>query len=254
MDVQTESGLQLDRAAPREGAPSGVSISFGGEAFVLLASRAAYWTEARTLLVADLHLGKGEALRAGGAPMPGSVLRGDVQEQLNRLEDAINRCGARRVMVLGDLLHAPEGLDEAMVAQVERRFVAWRTVGVCVCIVPGNHDRKLDRVSGRWCVQTLAPEYHERGLTFQHAPPTKAQRPTWCGHVHPVVRIRGGGDSLKLPCFAFQGGRSQGGAGVAILPAFTGFSSGAALDPRTLDAAYAIAGERVLLIAPHARG
>jgi len=37
---------------------------------VLLPERAVWWPATRTLLVADLHLGKCETLRANGAPMP----------------------------------------------------------------------------------------------------------------------------------------------------------------------------------------
>ena len=41
-----------------------------GTRWVLLAGRALLWPERRTLLVADLHLGKGAVFRARGVPVP----------------------------------------------------------------------------------------------------------------------------------------------------------------------------------------
>ena len=53
----------------------------GDEAVELCADRALYWTRARTLFVADVHLGKAAAFRAGGVPVP----RGTTATDLARL-------------------------------------------------------------------------------------------------------------------------------------------------------------------------
>ncbi len=85
----------------------GLAIEVAGERVILLAHRAAFWVAARTLLVADLHLDKCEAMRVSGMPVP----RGVVEEQVGRLDEAVRVTGARRVLILGDLLHAPGGVD-----------------------------------------------------------------------------------------------------------------------------------------------
>ena len=76
-----------------------------GEELQLLPERAVYWTRERTLLVADPHFGKAAAFRAGGVPVP----RGTTTENLRRLDDALRRTNARRIVFLGDFLHAREG-------------------------------------------------------------------------------------------------------------------------------------------------
>jgi len=45
-------------------------LSVGGEGVELCADRALFWTRTRTLFVADVHLGKAAAFRAGGVPLP----------------------------------------------------------------------------------------------------------------------------------------------------------------------------------------
>ncbi len=70
----------------------------GGERVQLYAERALYWPAGRTLFVADVHLGKTAAFRAGGVALPG----GATAANLERLswpspESACSRCHGRRV-------------------------------------------------------------------------------------------------------------------------------------------------------------
>ena len=44
--------------------------TLAGEAVELLPERALHWIRERTLFVADVHLGKAAAFRAGGVPVP----------------------------------------------------------------------------------------------------------------------------------------------------------------------------------------
>src|SRR4051812_41265259 len=85
---------------------------------MLLPHRAVYWPAAATLLIADLHLGKSETYRTLGAAIPDGVLHAD----LSRLEAALGLTGARRLIVLGDLLHAAAGLTDRLIATVAQ----WR--------------------------------------------------------------------------------------------------------------------------------
>src|SRR5262245_47154694 len=101
-------------AAPR----GAVEIDVAGERVVLFASRAALWIAARTLIVADLHLGKEETFLEFGIPMPRNVL----DETLARLEALVVATGATRIVVVGDLVHARRG----MTPHVVERVAAWR--------------------------------------------------------------------------------------------------------------------------------
>ena len=61
--------------------PGSVSVEFGGEALLLLPDRAVYWASRKTLIVADVHLGKGNTFRKAGLPVPA----GSSEKDLRRL-------------------------------------------------------------------------------------------------------------------------------------------------------------------------
>ena len=194
----------------------GVVVQCGGATIELMPERTAYWRETRTLLVADLHFGKADSLRAVGAPMSEAVMAGVLREDLKRLERAIERVRAERVIVVGDLLHAPAGLTEELVLSVAswRGNFPWRWV-----LVAGNHDRRVERVAREWDLELAGERMEEAGLTFVHAPERVDGRFVIAGHVHPAAMLRGGGDSLRLPAFWWN----QGGL---VLPAFSRFCGG----------------------------
>ena len=82
-----------------------VKLTIAGEELYLLAERALWWPNASTLIVADLHWGKASTFRAAGIPIP----IGTTSDDLARLDSALTRSGARRMVVLGDLFHAKAG-------------------------------------------------------------------------------------------------------------------------------------------------
>ena len=83
-----------------------MKIEVAGEELVLLPQRAALWQRERTLLVADAHWGKAATFRAFGVPVP----RGTTLEGLQRLDAMIEQHAPRRILFLGDLLHARQEL------------------------------------------------------------------------------------------------------------------------------------------------
>lgn len=211
-----------------------IEAAIGGQRVRLMPSRTAFWMERRTLLVADLHLGKSETFGAAGIPMPAGML----ERQLEVLRGAIEQAGATRVVIVGDLLHAPAGLTPGLVEAV----AGWRSgIGAEVVVVPGNHDRKLTELAGRWDLTVTDWEWSDGPFTFRHEPPSDPPpgQYTWCGHLHPAVRLRAGGDSLKLPCFHV-------GVRRAVLPAFSPFTAGGPLPRGPGDRLFAIAHDRVV--------
>ena len=80
-------------------------VDVQGEKLVLSAERAMFWPRAETLLIADAHFGKAASFRASGVPVP----RGTTADALARVDTLIDRTSARRIVFLGDFLHAKEG-------------------------------------------------------------------------------------------------------------------------------------------------
>ncbi len=218
----------------------GVAIDAAGERVVLLPERAAWWPGVRTLLVADLHLGKADAMRAHGAAVPTATNH----ESLTRLARLVERHAAARVMVLGDLLHAPLGITEDLVESV----AVWRAgVDVELVLVPGNHDRKVERVAERWGMRVTAGVVREGVFEFVHDDAARAHAEqasfVWSGHVHPVARVRAPGGMLRPACFVV-GGRG------CVLPAFSLFTGGAPVCAHGGERLYACADDVVIELPP----
>ncbi len=224
--------------------------TIAGETVRLLPQRGLYWPAESTLFVADVHLGKSQTLRAAGAPIPAGVM-GETLDRLGSMIDAVN---AERVIVLGDLTHAPIGLTEDMVD----RFCAWRERSpVPMALVAGNHDRKLKAsgiadLCGKWGIKVLEPETALGPFVLQHEPERVPGSHALAGHLHPAVTLSSGSDALKVPAFWAAGGTGAGG--VTVLPAFSLFASGVAVRPEPGDCVWAVAPDRVIELGQPAPG
>lgn len=209
------------------------SILAGGEPVALLPQRAVWWPGARTLIAADLHLGKEHAFGALGIAIPGGVL----EETLERLARCARQWGAERVVVVGDLLHARLGTTPRVIETVAR----WRaSLEAEIWLVPGNHDRAHDLVAEPWRLRVCPGELRDGPFRFVHVPgPGTPGCFTWAGHLHPATRLEGGGDAVRLPCFHI-------GEHVGILPAFSLFTGARCTEMAPGDAAWAIAGDRIV--------
>ena len=94
-----------------------LQVEIGGAAIGLLAERAAYLPNERTLLVADVHIGKAASFRGLGVPVPAGTTEGT----LARLSAALERSGAKSLIVLGDLIHSARSYAPATRATVTDR-------------------------------------------------------------------------------------------------------------------------------------
>lgn len=215
-----------------------LTVPIRGERLHLLPDRAIWWPRRKTLIVADLHLGKEESLHDLGVPVPSGVL----DETLMRLDRLLAATGARRLVVLGDLVHRQEGLTDEVVETVTR----WRErFDGDLDLVPGNHDELVKRLPAPWRVARLAAAVLDSPFVHLHDALPHAGGYALGGHLHPVVRLDGGIDRLLLPCFVVGDRR-------AVLPAFTRFSRGVRVLPESGDHIYAIADGAVVEVPPSA--
>jgi DNA ligase-associated metallophosphoesterase len=209
-------------------------IEVAGERVLLLPERAAWWPARSTLLIADLHLGKEASFRRGGVPIPDGVL----EATLARLTAAIDATHASRIVILGDLIHARDGMSESVIERFTRLREAFAGP---IELVIGNHDRKLRALPEAWDLTLRDEDAPDGPFRYRHEPLSEdelARRPeavTWCGHLHPTVRVVG----AALPAFVVAERQ-------VILPAFTSFSRGPGFRPTDRQRIYAIADGAVI--------
>ena len=216
-----------------------VTIVVGGHELGLMPERAVFWRDKRWLLVADTHWGKCQAFRDAGSAIPAGPLLAD----LERLRSAAERARVKRVVVLGDLVHGPASFAPGM----DELIVHWRpTLGCDLAMVPGNHDRAITGgrtrdVLERWGIELLSAREIIDGLVLTHEPPRICGQETVCGHVHPAVRLRGRGESIKLPCFWRDAAYRA-----LVLPAFSSLVDGVCVRVNPDDERWAASGSRVI--------
>jgi len=211
-------------------------IRVHGEELALMPERCVFWRAKETLLIADPHSGKAATFRAGGIPVP----TGTTDEALSRLQRAMGRATAKRIVFLGDLLHAKAGRSRSMLQALGQ----WRSANSTmeVLLVRGNHDRRAGDPPGDLRIDCVDAPYVMRPFILAHHPVAIEGEYVIAGHVHPGVRLYGAGrQRVRLPCFVF------GSAG-AILPAFGDFTGFADSEPEADSGVYAIAGETVIEI------
>ena len=218
-----------ERAAARD-----VVAEIAGELLRLLPERAAYWERVGTLLVADTHFGKAATFRAAGIPVP----RGTTTGSLARLDAALARTGARRIVFLGDFLHAREGRE----AETTRVVGEWRSRNgaIDMLLVRGNHDRRAGDPGPEIDIRCVDGPVVETPFVFTHKPAVSDDGYVVCGHVHPAARLTGlGRESARLPCFC-------AGARTMVLPAFGEFTGVADVDVESGDRVWVVANDAVI--------
>jgi metallophosphoesterase superfamily enzyme len=200
--------------------------------WLLTPQRAAVHVPTATAVVADLHLGYGEARRVRGEAVPVTP-PAEALVPLARLAAD----GVRRLVVAGDLFE--DGCREEIVDD----FLAWaESVGLELAgVVPGNHDRSLQRSGGRL---PLRPEGVTLGVwQIVHGDEALPEGAVLHGHYHPCLRW---GRGLTAPCYLTAPGR-------LVLPAFSRDARGVNVlcDPRWAGYhCYAVAAEQVLDLGP----
>lgn len=173
--------------------------------------RVAYFPEHELLCAADLHLGYAWCHRASGQLMP--ITPAD--NSLTRLRVMLAEFGAKRLVLLGDIVH--RALPVAALMEQIRDLAKLATETELILLV-GNHDKRLGKLDA---TLPLRREYRAGQHLFLHgdlAPAEKAERYI-IGHEHPGISLGDGvATSRRYPCFVF-------GGNVLALPAFSNWSA-----------------------------
>lgn len=208
-------------------------IELAGQPLQLLPEGAVWWPARQALLVADLHLGKDQVFRRHGMAVPASVL----ESELERLDRLLAAHPARKLIVLGDLVHAPPETGERWPEVIAR----WRRrhADLAIGVILGNHDRALGAQLEAWEMTDLGHRCERDGLALVHETRLDRPEPGLSGHVHPVVQLRSGRERLRLPVFARREEH-------LVLPAFGRFTGGHDLGDNPDWQCLAAAGHRVI--------
>jgi len=216
------------------------AIERGGAELALLPERAVHWPARDTLFIADPHFGKAATMRAQSVAIPA----GGTREDLARLSAVLRATGARRLVVLGDLLHAKAGRTPAVIVAL----ASWRAAhaDLDVVLVRGNHDARAGDPPADWRFDCVDEPHVVGPLVLRHMPEADARGYVLAGHIHPGVVLRAPGwPTVRLPAF------HETPAGLT-LPAFGSFTGLAKVTLGEADRVYAIAEDSVVPV--HALG
>ena len=199
--------------------------------FDLHPSGAAFWVEKKTLLLADVHLGKVAHFRKNGIAVPRKA-EGAFYQKVTAL---LNEFNIERFVFLGDLFHSFQNNEWLL-------FTAWvKHQKASMILVEGNHDVIPASQFEQIGLQVVG-HFTEEAFYFSHFPDDKATHFVFCGHVHPGVKLKGNGlQQMKMPCF-FQSPQQM------ILPAFGAFTGLHILSPKEGYHVYVTTGKEVVEI------
>ena len=210
-----------------------VTMEWAGEQLALLPERVIWWERERTLFLADPHFGKASAFRFAGVPVPETVHDAD----LDRLDQALAKTNARRLVILGDFLHARTGRSEATLMALHH----WRSrqSHLEIVLVLGNHDRQAGHPPDAWRIECVRGPWQAAPFHCCHEPQEIADGFVLAGHLHPSFHLSAGNDGVSSPCFHF-------GTRLAVLPAFGSFTGSHSVSPAEHDRIFVVGPDEVI--------
>lgn len=217
------------------------SILVNGATLTMLPQRALLWHRHRMLIIADIHIGKAAAFRAGGIPVP----HGTTRTNLEAIDALLKTYAIECILFLGDFLHARAARAPATLMVLQQ----WRDrhPTLHLILVRGNHDHHAGDPPAAMRMEVRDEPLIIDGLAFCHHPQPIDDAYVLAGHLHPVLRLRRGRESVRLPCFVFTDR-------VATLPAFGAFTGGFEVDSHIGAHFFVCAGDDVFLIPPRRQG
>lgn len=208
-----------------------MNISVRQQNFTLHPLGGLFWEEKSLLLISDVHLGKVNHFRKFGAAVP----RKAIHKNFMLLDKIVSDFQPFQICFLGDLFHSSLNKEWEL-------FENW--VGKTpaeIILVSGNHDIIAPEKYRQLNVE-IFPELIIDDFLLTHHPEEREGLFTFCGHIHPAVKLYGfGRQKLRLPCF-FKS-KNQ-----IILPAFGEFTGTYTMNPSKNDEVYAIVEDAVVKV------
>ena len=192
------------------------------------ARRAVWIAEARTLVVADLHLGCAWAHRHEGNLVPLSP----IAEERGRLRALVEAYAPERIVLLGDIVH--RAVRVPALKEELCKLIGELGEQAELILVAGNHDRRLRALLAECGLSApLLEEYRLGDFLHTHGDAGSAEAALLrrnearakgarilIGHEHPAISVSDRvATSVKCPCFLVS-------EDVLILPAFSGWAAG----------------------------
>jgi len=213
-----------------------LSHIIGDEHLILSNERALFWEDEKTLIVADLHVGKTGHFRKAGIGVPTGVYKDD----LHRLLAQILFFKAERLVIVGDLTHSIANREMDLFRKWRKDFSL-----LDVHLAKGNHDI----LDNRW-YEEVNIKVHNNPLTikqflFVHdilKPKLQIEggKYAFSGHIHPGITLKGKGkQALHFPCFYFTMHH-------CILPAFSRFTGTYRVDPQKNEKVFAVVEKEII--------
>lgn len=217
---------------------SHLTVEIAGETLWLLAGRALYWPAEQALLIADAHFGKAATYRTLGQPVP----RGTTARNLQRLDGLLTSYPTRRLVFLGDFLHARPARAGSTLAALQ----AWRKrhAELQIVLIRGNHDRSAGDPPAELAMEVVSEPWRMGPFALCHEPLDCPGLHVLAGHLHPLFVLRGWGrDRVRMPCFSIE-------ENITLLPAFGEFTGGMAIEAAPGRAIYGALDGGVWLLSP----
>ena len=219
-----------------------ISHIIGEEHLILSSERSLFWENEKTLIVADLHVGKTGHFRKAGIGVPTGVYKDD----LHRLLAQILFFKAERLVIVGDLTHSIANREMDLFRKWRKDFPLLE-----VHLAKGNHDI----LDNRWYEEVNINVHNDplpiKQFLFVHdilKPKLQIEggKYAFSGHIHPGITLKGRGkQALHFPCFYFTMHH-------CILPAFSRFTGTYSVDPQKNEKVFAVV-EKEIIPLPFAR-
>jgi uncharacterized protein len=203
---------------------------------ILSGERTLFWEDERTLIVADLHVGKAGHFRKAGIGIPQTVYKDD----LHRLLAQLLFFKADKLIIVGDLSHSIANREMDLFRRWRKDFPSLE-----VHLAKGNHDILDNKWYEEADIQVHNDPLTVKNFVFVHdivkpKVKTTADQFIFSGHVHPSVCIRGRGrQALTFPCFYFA-------HQYCILPAFSNFTGSYRVSAKEGENIYAVVEKDVM--------
>lgn len=170
-------------------------FEFSNHIFQLLPQKAIYWESEKTLIIADLHLGKASHFRKAGMAIPAQSCEADYRNLTSLLLDI----QPVRLLILGDLFHSSYNNEWLQFAELIKAFSQ-----ISFELVIGNHDILAVDKYNSIGLKLMGEIFVEQNIIFSHHPLDNLAENhiNFCGHIHPGVLLIGlGKQKITMPCF-----------------------------------------------------